>query len=90
MPRLRFTPEQAEAEAKRLAEAYVERSPNAKGYRFRRAGADQHAPKSESTKLPVIWHAMFARDYSEGVVVDGGELVVVVNIETGEAELSQF
>src|SRR5262245_29378299 len=80
--RLRYTPEQAEAEAKRLAEAYVAQLQNVDGYIFRRAWADGHAAKSPSTKLPVVWHAMFSRDYPEGVVVDGGELVVVVNIET--------
>ncbi len=90
MSRIRYTPEQAEAEAKRLAESYVGRLQNADGYIFRRAIANGHAPKSPSTKLPVVWHAVFTRNYPEGVVVDGGELIVVVNIETKDANLSPF
>jgi hypothetical protein len=88
--RLRYTPEQAEAEAKRLAESYVARLQNVDGYIFRRAIANGHVPKSPATKLPVVWHAVFTRDYPRGVVVDGGELVVVVNIETKDVQLSPF
>jgi hypothetical protein len=88
--RLRYTPEQAEAEAKRLAESYVAQLQNVDGYILRRAIPNGHAPKSASTKLPVEWHAVFTREYPEGVVVDGGELVVGVNIETKDAKLSPF
>lgn len=90
MSRLRYTLRQAEAEAKRLAEAYVARLQNVDGYVFRRVIANDYAPKSPGTRLPVEWHAVFTRDYPEGVVVDGGELVVVVNIETQDAKLSPF
>jgi hypothetical protein len=51
---------------------------------FRRVGTSNLSPSSPSSKHPVVWVASFEFTRPHGVVVDGGELMFFVNIETKE------
>lgn len=81
MPRLRFTRAGAEIEAIRLATAFVATMPGAGYARCIGAVADPFAPRSTSSKHPLVWSVRFVF-HPPGVVMDGGELFVAVNLET--------
>jgi hypothetical protein len=87
LPRLRFTREEAEAEAKRLAEEYVAELPGLTPTRFVRTYPDRTVPRSGDSKHPVTWVALFEFSHAPGEVVDGGELFVVVNLATKAASI---
>jgi hypothetical protein len=40
-------------------------------------------PRSRNSKHPVAWLVVFAFDPPEGSVMDGGELFVAVNLDSG-------
>jgi len=82
MPRLRFSREEAEAEARRLATEFVSCLPGVERLQCRSAMPDGLEPKSSASKHPVAWIVVFAPCQSHEVVMDGGELFVKVNIET--------
>jgi hypothetical protein len=81
LPGLRFTRRQAEAEAICLSTEFVSDLPDAASSRCIGAYADEMAPKSRSTKIPVVWVVGFVFHPPE-VVMDGGELFVTVDLET--------
>jgi hypothetical protein len=83
MARLRFTREQARAEASRRAAEFVSARPTFAGARLRGAYPDTTVPRSHSCKHPVAWVAVFAFDPPGGTVMDGGELFVSVDLESG-------
>ena len=83
MARLRFTIKEAERESERLATDYLRLLPNTESARFNGALPDRTASKSSATKIPVVWVVSFVFHPSE-VVMDGGELILDVNIETKE------
>jgi hypothetical protein len=82
MARLRYTRAEAEVEAARLATEYVQALPDVDGVRLHHVSPVNSAPKSNASKLPVVWSAMFVFPSPAGAVVDGGELIVTINIET--------
>jgi hypothetical protein len=86
MPRLRFTREEAEAEATRLATEYVRGLPGAESMRCVRAHPDSMAPKSRTSKHPVVWKVVFVF-HDSTVLMDGGELFVSVDLETEAVSL---
>jgi hypothetical protein len=69
------------AEATRLAKAFVDTLPNARSARCLGAHPDTFAPKSSSSKFPIVWTVAFVFHPPE-VVADGGELLVSVNLDT--------
>jgi hypothetical protein len=81
LPRLRFTREEAEAEATRLAIEFVAGLPGAASGRCTRTYPDSMAPTSRSSKHPVAWVVVFIFHPLE-VRMDGGELFVTVDLET--------
>lgn len=84
MARLRFTLEEARGEAERLAIEYVKKMPNTEKARMIHGAAPSLSePKSSASKFPVIWSVAFVF-HPPDVVMDGGELIVRVNIETKE------
>jgi len=84
MARLRYSFAEAEEEAKRLAIAYVHSKAAWPGAVFRRAMPSRVSPASASSKHPVVWTAFFDFPWPHGVVVDDGEFMFDVNIETKE------
>ena len=81
LARLRFTRADAEAEATRRATEFVAGLADSASYRCVRAYPDSSAAKSNSSKHPVAWIVVFVSVQPPGVVMDGGELFVVVNLE---------
>jgi hypothetical protein len=83
MSRLRFTREQAQAEASRRAAEFVSARFTYAGAQLRGTYPDTAVPRSRSSKHPVAWVAVFAFDPPGGAVMDGGELFVSVDLESG-------
>jgi hypothetical protein len=83
MARLQFTREQAKAEATQRAEHFVAGLANGSGARLADAFADTSVPGSRSSKHPVAWVIVFTFDPPDGAVMDGGELLVSVDLESG-------
>jgi hypothetical protein len=81
MPRLRFTREEAEAEATRLATEFVSGMAGAECARCLGAFPDRMMPKTSSSKHPVVWVVAFVF-HPPDVIVDGGEIFVTVNLQT--------
>lgn len=82
VPRLRFTREEAEAEAIRLATEFVAGVPGAESYQCQKASPDKRQPKNLCSKHPIYWLVTFVPPPEPGVVIDGGELFVSVDLET--------
>ncbi|VTU02344.1 unnamed protein product [Gemmataceae bacterium] len=83
MARLRYSRAEAEAEATRRAEAFVAVRPDRERFRFRGAFPDTAVSPRRASKHPVVWVAMFQLIPENGDVIDGGELLVSVDLETG-------
>ena len=79
MTLLRFTRAEAEAEAIRLAEAFVVGLPGCASLQCVGALPDWTMPGSHASKHPVAWLVVFL---SPGATMNGGELFVAVNLET--------
>ena len=90
MARIRLTFRQAAEKATRLAVEFKQTFPNFERYRYLITFPDRFTPQSNSTKHPVNWSVTFKLDPPPGAVLDGGELTVMVNIETNEVRLSDF
>ena len=88
MPHLRFTREEAEAEATRQATELVAGLPGASSARCKGAVPNPSAPRSRSTKHPVAWLVAFVFHPPE-VIMDGGELWVAVNLGTGAVAIQE-
>jgi hypothetical protein len=87
VPRLRFTRAEAEEKAIRLATKFVA---GLSGYESDRcAGAVPASSDMQSTssKHPVVWVVMFRTPQPLGIVMDGGELFVTVNLETNAVSI---
>lgn len=84
MGRIRFTREQAQHEAVRRASEFVSGLPSyASSVRLRHALPDPTAAKSCTSKHPIAWIVVFASDLPDGAIMDGGELFVAVDLESG-------
>jgi hypothetical protein len=81
--RLRYTRAEAEAEATRRAEAFVAGRPDRDQLRHRGTFPDSTVPRSQSSKYPVVWVAVFAPIPPDGCIIDGGELFVAIDLESG-------
>ncbi len=86
MPRLRFTREEAAAEATRRATEFVAGLPGGESGRCTGAFPDPFAIRSRNTKHPVSWVVRFVFHPPE-VIQDGGDLLIAVNLETGAATM---
>jgi hypothetical protein len=88
LPRLRFTLKEAEAEATRLAAEFIAARPGYSSARCKGAVPDRCAPRSRSSKHPLTWLVCFVFHPPE-VIMDGGELFVAVNLETGVVTIKE-
>lgn len=81
MARVRFSRTEMQAEATRRAEAFVAGRPDRDDWRHVSTTPDSIGAQRPSSKHPVVWLAMYAPVPPDGVVIDGGELFVVVDME---------
>jgi hypothetical protein len=89
MGRLRFTREDAQHEAARRASEFVSGLPSCKGLRLRGTHPDTTVPQSSASKHPVAWVVVFSLDLPDGAVMDGGELFVAVNLDSGAVAIRE-
>jgi len=89
MGRLRFTREEAQLEAARRASEFVSGLPSCTGLRLRGTHPDTTAPQSRASKHPVAWIVVFSLDLPDGTVMDGGELFVAVNLDSGAGAIRE-
>jgi hypothetical protein len=82
MARIRYNVAEARQEAIRLAAAYVATLPGALGIELSDASSASTAPRSDASKHPVIWCVRYSPIRFADAVIDGGELLLDVNIET--------
>lgn len=87
MARLRYSFSEAEAEATRLAKEFVSQNPEWNEAILLLVAPSNIEAKSSVSKFPISWTACFAFPHPPDVVVDGGELVIDVNIETKHVQL---
>jgi hypothetical protein len=90
MARLRYSWLEAQAEATRRAESFMAVRPDRDRFRLRGAGPDTLVPPSQASKHPVAWVVMYAPVPPEGGVIDGGELFVTVDLESGAVGVREF
>lgn len=81
MTRLRYSREQAEAEAISRAEAFLADRPDRDQWRLDGACPNTLVPRSQTSKHPAAWLVLFAPVPPGGGVIDGGELLVAVDLE---------
>ncbi len=90
MARLRYSRAEAQAEATRRAEAFVAERTDRDQWQRRSTFPDSTATPSRASKHPVAWIAVFAWVPPDGGVVDGGELFVAVDLESGSVAVREF
>lgn len=89
MARQRYSREQAQIEAIRRAEAFAVDWPDRGRSQLRGAFPNTGVPPSQASKHPVAWLVVFAPVPPEGGVIDGGELFVAVDLESGSVGLTR-
>jgi len=89
MGRLRFTRQQAQNEAARRASEFVSGLPGYTDFRLQGTHPDTTVPKSHNSKHPVAWLVVFRFDQRAGGVIDGGELFVAVDLESGAVAIRE-
>ena len=89
MPRLRFTREEAESEAKRLATEFLTGLSGAQSAQCSGAHPDPRVPNRPSSKHPVAWLVYFIPSASDPNAVVDGEACVSVNLETRAVAMSE-
>ncbi len=90
MGRLRYTLEEARAEATRRAEAFVSDRADRDQWLLRGAAPNTLVPPSRASKHPVAWVVIYAPVPPEGEAIDGGELFVAVDLERDTVGLSRW
>jgi hypothetical protein len=81
--RFRYTWADAEAEATRRAKDFVAARPDRGELGHRITYPDSLAPAGRRSKHPMVWVAVFTPVHEGGEVIDGGELLLVVDLESG-------
>ena len=81
MPRLRFTYDDAKARAEQLAIAFAATQDWGDRTRLDGAGPEPLVRQGKSSKHPTVWSMRFV-SHRPDAVVDGGDLFVVVDLET--------
>jgi hypothetical protein len=87
MGRLRYSREEAEAEAIRRAAEFVAKRSDARSWQNPRAMPNPLVPRSKASKHPVTWLVLFPPVLPDGGAIDGGELFVDVDLEANTVEL---
>jgi hypothetical protein len=87
--RLRYSLVEAEAEATRLAEAFVATRSDRDQLRHRGTIPDATVAPNRNSKHPVAWVAVFAPVLAGESTMDGGELFVAVDLEYGSVNVKE-
>jgi hypothetical protein len=87
--RLRYSLVEAQAEATRLAEALIADQPGRDQLRHQGTFPDTTVPLSRRSKHPVAWIAVFTPVLAGASTLDGGELLVAVDLERGLATIRE-
>lgn len=90
MARLRYSRAEAEVEATRRAEAFVANRPDRDQWRYGVTYPDSLRPPSRSSEHPLAWVVVFTPIPPEGCIIDGGELFVGVDLESGSVAVRSF
>lgn len=90
MSRLRYSRGEAEAEATRRAIEFVSTLSDSARWQHFKTHPDVFATKSNSSKHPVRWDVVFFPILPEGCIMDGGELFVTVDLESGYVGLREI
>ena len=86
MARVRLSEAEAQAEATRRAAAFIAGRDDRHNWRHVSTTPDV---ARRAGKVPVGWVAMYARIAPDGTVIDGGELLVIVDLASGSVGLRQ-
>ena len=89
MARVRLSRAEAHGEATRRASAFIAERDDRDNWRHISTTPDTLGPSRRAAKSPVVWVAMYAPIPPSDVVIDGGELFVVVDLESGTVGLRQ-
>jgi hypothetical protein len=89
MGRIRYSNANAHLEATRRAAAFIADRADRDNWRYVSTSADRVGPSRRSSKHPVVWVTTYAPVPSNGEVIDGGELVVIVDLELDTVGLRQ-
>jgi hypothetical protein len=84
---LRFTRDEAVKQATELATAFVHARSDLPPLRWFGTRPAMEQPKREASKHPVVWNVMFALIPQAGETIDGGEVVIVVDLEKRSVRL---
>jgi hypothetical protein len=84
---VRYSRAEAQAEATRRAAAFVAERPDGEQLQHRGTFPDTLVPPSRASRHPVAWVAVFAPIPPDGGVIDGGELFVAVDLESGSVSV---
>jgi len=87
--RLRYSRAEAEAEATRRAKEFIANRPDYIQMRYGGTVPNSRVKPSRTSKHPFAWIVIFDPIPPDGCVIDGGELLVAVNLETGEIGYSE-
>lgn len=90
MGRLRFSRAEAQDEGTKRAVAFVADRPDWDQLRHRGTFPDRLVPSSRASKHPVAWVVVFAWVPPDGGVIDGGEIFVAVDLESGSVGIREF
>jgi len=92
MSRVRYSRAEALKEATDRAAAFVARRADEWDWRYRYISTSPaHVePPRRSSKHPVVWAVMFAPIPPPGSVIDGGELLVIVDLEQDTVSVCDF
>lgn len=90
MGRVRYSLAEAQAEATRRAAEFVAARPDRDEWRHISTSPDSFAPLRSSSEHPIVWVAMFAPVPPDRSVIDGGELFVIVDLQSGTVVTGDF
>ena len=82
MARVQHSKAEAQAEATRRATAFIAERDDRDYWRHISTTPDTVGPQRRTAKSPVVWVAMYAPILPSAGVIDGGELFVVVDLES--------
>jgi hypothetical protein len=88
--RQRYSRAEAQAEATRRAAEFVSGRPDRDEWRHSGTIPDSLSPPSQACKHPMGWVAVYAPIPPDGGVMDGGELFVAVDLESGVVAVRRF
>lgn len=90
MGRVRYSLKQAEAEARRLASEFFSRELEYKGMKLSSVTPHLFAPQKRASKHPTAWIAKYSPAPVANEVIDGGELLLLIDLETASVRVADY